>query len=169
MREGTVLGDRTAAIGGGHLSPRVRQGLVVAQLALSLVLLSTAGLFGKSLVNLMRHSPGFQAENVLTFSVDAAGGGYTADRGVALYHTISNGLGALPGVESVSIADSAPFSDSESASNVTVEGYTGADGEDMNADFDTVGPGFFRTLGTRWWPGANSPTATCRVRRRWRS
>lgn len=117
----------------------------------------------------MRHSPGFQAENVLTFSVDAAGGGYTADRGVALYHTISNGLGALPGVESVSIADSAPFSDSESASNVTVEGYTGADGEDMNADFDTVGPGFFRTLGTRWWPGANSPTATCRVRRRWRS
>ena len=146
---GSVLGDRTAASGGGNLSPRVRQILVVGQLALSLVLLSTAGLFGKSLINLMGHDPGFHAENVLTFSVDAGGGGYLADRGMSLYRSIMQRLAALPGVESVSIADSAPFSDSESASNVTVEGYTPADGEDMNSDFNSVGPGFFRMLGAR--------------------
>ena len=94
--EGNVLGDRTASSGGGHLSPRVRQCLVVGQLALSLVLLSTAGLFGKSLVNLMHHDPGFRAENVLTFSVDAGEGGYTAERGIAFYDSLLQKLAALP-------------------------------------------------------------------------
>ncbi len=145
--EGNVLGDRTASAGGGHLSPRVRQCLVVGQLALSLVLLSTAGLFGKSLVNLMRHNPGFRAENVLTFSVDAGDGGYTAERGVAFYRSLLQRLSVLPGVEAVSLADAAPFSNSESASNVTVEGYTSADGEDMGSDLNSVGPRFFQTLG----------------------
>lgn len=144
---GSVLGDRTASAGGGNVSARVRQFLVVGQLALSLVLLSIAGLFGKSLVNLMKHNPGFRAENVLTFSVNAGDDGYTADRGVALYREILRKLEALPGVESVSVADAAPFSDSESASNVSVEGYAAADGEDMNSDMNSVGPGFFRTLG----------------------
>jgi predicted permease len=141
-----VLGDRTSSAGGGHLSPRVRQCLVVGQLALSLVLLSTAGLFGRSLSNLLRHSPGFEAGNVLTFSIDAGAGGYTADRGLALYRGILNRLAALPGVESVSIADAAPFTNSESASNVTVEGYNPADGESMDSDRNSVGPNFFHAL-----------------------
>jgi hypothetical protein len=50
-------------------------------------------------------------------------------------------------VESVSLADAAPFSNNESASNVSTEGYTAADGEDMSSDLNSVGPGFFRTLG----------------------
>ena len=145
--EGSVLGDRTASAGGGHLSPRVRQGLVIAQLALSLVLLSTAGLFGRSLINLMRHNPGFRAENVLTFSVDAGAGGYAADRGVALYRAVLQRLAALPGIESVSIADAAPFDNGETSSNVSVEGYTATDGENMDANTNSVGPAFFRTLG----------------------
>jgi predicted permease len=144
---GVVFGDRSAAVGGGHISPRVRQGLVVAQLALSLVLLSIAGLFGKSLVNLIRHSPGFDPENVLTFSVDAGGTGYNTERALPLYRSISASLSALPGVESVSLADAVPFSNDESSSNVTVEGYNAADGEDMDSDVSAIGPGYFRTLG----------------------
>jgi predicted permease len=146
--EGSVLGDRSSASGAGHLSPRVRQSLVVGQLALSLVLLSTAGLFGRSLVNLLSHDPGFRTENLLTFAVDAGGRGYTPERGVVLYREIAARLTAQPGVESVSMADNPPLSHSESSTNVTVEGYTAAEGEDMNSDIDAAGPGYFRTLGT---------------------
>jgi predicted permease len=143
-----VLGDRTAAAGGGHLSPRVRQTLLVGQIALSLALLSTAGLFAKSLINLMRHNPGFRAGDVLTFSVDAGAGGYTAEASIALYRDVMTRLRALPGVEAVSIADAAPLSNDERSSNVTVEGYRQAEGENTDADRNAVGAGFFRLLGT---------------------
>lgn len=146
--EGSVLGDRSSASGSGHLSPRVRQALVVGQLALSLVLLATAGLFGKSLVNLLRHDPGFRAENVLTFAVDAGGRGYSPERGVDLYRQIEAGLARLPGVESVAMTGTPPLSHSESATNVTVEGYTAREGEETDSDFNAIGPGYFRTLGT---------------------
>jgi predicted permease len=145
-REGSVLGDRSAT-GSGHLSPRVRQGLVVGQLALSLVLLLAAGLFGKSLINLMHHNPGFRVENVLTFSVDARQAGYTTERGVALYDEVLKRLAAQPGVESVSIADMAPLSNSDASTSFSVEGYQEADGEDMDADINSTGPAFFKTLG----------------------
>jgi predicted permease len=143
-----VLGDRTAAAGGGNLSPRIRQALLVGQIALSLALLSTAGLFGRSLINLMRHNPGFRAADVLTFSVDAGAGGYTAAAEIALYREIVKRLSALPGAEAVSIADTAPLSNSESASNVTVESYRQTEGENMDADKNAVGTGFFGVLGT---------------------
>jgi predicted permease len=146
--EGSVLGDRSSASGSGHLSPRVRQALVVGQLALSLVLLSTAGLFGKSLVNLLRHDPGFRAENLLTFAVDAGGRGYSPERGVALYREIARGLAQLPGVQSVAMTGTPPLSNSESATNVTVEGYTAGEGENMDSDINAIGPGYFRTMGT---------------------
>jgi predicted permease len=147
-KEGSVLGDRSGASGSGQISPRVRQGLVVGQLAVSLVLLAGAGLFGKSLVNLMRHNPGFRAENVLTFSVNAREGGYTADRAIALYDQILKRLAAQPGVESVSIADMVPLSNSDADTNVSIEGYTETEGENMDADTTSVGAGYFRTLGT---------------------
>jgi len=147
-KEGSVLADRSAS-SSGHLSPRVRQGLVVGQLALSLVLLSTAGLFGRSLINLMKHDPGFHANNVLTFSLDAGGGGYTVERGLSLYDEVQKRLAAQPGVESVSIADIVPLSNSDAGTNVSIEGYTPTDGEDMDTDINAVGAGYFRTLGTR--------------------
>jgi putative ABC transport system permease protein len=146
--EGSVLADRSAS-SGGQLSPRVRQGLVVGQLALSLVLLSTAGLFGRSLLNLMRHDPGFRADNLLSFSLDTGDAGYSVERGVALYDEVLKRLAAQPGVQSASIADIVPMSNSDSGTNVTVEGYTAADGEDTDSDFNSVGAGYFRTLGTR--------------------
>lgn len=146
--DSSMLGDRTAATGGAHLSPRIRQALIVGQLALSLVLLSTAALFGKSLINLMRQNPGFRPENVLTFSLDAGQRGYTPQRGMALYRRIEDRLRSLPDVDSVSIARIAPMSGSSASTNVTVEGYTAAEGENTDAEVNGLEPGFFRTLGT---------------------
>ncbi len=146
--EGSVLADRSAS-GSGHLSPRVRQSLVVGQLAISLVLLCSAGLFGRSLINLMKHDPGFRAENLLTFSLDAGQSGYTVERALVLYDQVIQRLAAQPGVQSVAIADIVPMSNSDASGNVAVEGYTAVDGDDTDSDINSVSAGYFRTLGTR--------------------
>jgi predicted permease len=146
--EGSVLADRSAS-SSGHLSPRVRQGLVVGQLAISLVLLSSAALFGKSLINLMKHDPGFHAENLLTFSLDAGEAGYTVERGVAFYDQVIQRLSAQPGIESAAIADIVPMSNSDASTSVSVEGYTANDGEDVDSDINSVSAGYFHTLGAR--------------------
>ena len=144
--ETALLTDRTGHA--GSLSPHIRKVLVIGQLALALVLLSTAGLFGRSLANLIHHNPGFRAENMLNFSIDAGARHYSLDRAQALYRDLAIRLKSQPGVESVAYAFATPLSNSESGSNVTVEGYTEHDGEDMDADFDAVSPGYFHVLGT---------------------
>lgn len=145
--ESLALGDRGSATSGGHLSPRVRQGLVVAQLALSLVLLSTAGLFGKSLLNLMHFNPGFRAADVMTFDWNAGARGYDGTRGFALYRELWRKLNASPDVEAAAFAEFTPLSGDETSSNISIEGYTQREGENMDADSDAISPGFFRTLG----------------------
>jgi predicted permease len=144
--ETALLSDRTGQA--GSLSPHVRKALVVAQLALALVLLSTAGLFGRSLSNLIQHNPGFRAENLLTFSIDAGGRHYSLERAFALYHDLSQRLMAQPGVESAAYAFNTPLSGSESGTNVTVEGYTEREGEDMGSDVNAISPGYFHALGS---------------------
>jgi predicted permease len=144
--ETALLSDRTGRA--GSLSPTIRKALVVGQLALALVLLSTAGLFGRSLANLIGHNPGFRAENMLNFDIDAGAGHYPLGRALALYRNLATRLKSQPGVESVALASNTPLSGSESGSNVTVEGYTEREGEDMDADFVMASPGYFRALGT---------------------
>jgi predicted permease len=141
------LGERTQT-SGGHVHSRSRKILVAGQIALSLVLLCTAGLFGRSLANLMQHKPGFRADHLLSFTIDAGLGGYKGDRGLDLYRELSRRLAAQPGVESVSLADAGPLSHSESMSNVSAEGYTPKNDDEMDCDSNDIGPGFFHTIGT---------------------
>ena len=143
--ETALLSDRTGQA--GSLSPTIRKALVVGQLALALVLLSTAGLFGRSLANLIQHNPGFRAENMLNFNIDAGALHYPLGRAMALYRDLTTSLRSQPGVESVALATGTPLSGSESGTNVTVEGYTEREGEDMDADFVVASPGYFRALG----------------------
>lgn len=140
------LGERSQS--GGTVHSRSRKVLVTAQIALSVVLLATAGLFGRSLVNLMRFEPGFRVDHLLSFAVDSGLGGYNTERGIALSRELIKQLAALPGVSSAAIAFTGPLSHSESSSNVTVEGYTAREDENMDCDHNGVGAGYFRTVGT---------------------
>jgi predicted permease len=157
------LGERAA--GAGRNSAVSRRVVVTLQVALSMALLIAAGLFARSLGNLMRHDPGFRSDSLLTFSMDAGLNGYTADRGRAFYDGIQGKLRAIPGVSSVSISDAGPLSHSTSSTNVMVEGYTPKDDENMDARLMAAGSGYFRTLGTPLLAGrefddrddANSP------------
>jgi predicted permease len=144
----SVLGDRSAGSGSGHLSPRLRQALVAAQAALSLVLLCSAGLFGNSFRNLLTHQPGFRTENLVTFRIDAGTAGFAREQGLNLYHQLELRLEAMPRAESVAVAETSPLSGSESMTNVSIESYMPAEGENMDSDTNAVGPGFFATLGT---------------------
>ena len=130
---------------GGHV--RLRKGLVVAQVALSLLLLVGAGLFARSLWNLRALDPGFRIQQLTTFSVDPALSGYTPGRSVHFYQQLHDRLAAVPGVVSVSMAAITPLTDANWMSTVTVEGYRAKDGEDLNPQVNSVGPDYFKTLG----------------------
>ncbi len=143
----TVLKNEAAAVvgGGGHF--RLRKGLVVAQVALSLLLLIGAGLFTRSLMNLRALDPGFRAEGLYTFEVDPALNGYGFEERADILRRIQDELTAEPGVTAASAAGVALLTNSNSSSTVRVEGYESKEGENMNPNFNYVAPGFFGTLG----------------------
>jgi predicted permease len=121
--------------------------LVVAQIALSLLLLVGAGLFAHSLYNLKNLDPGFRTENLMTFMVDPSLNGYSQSRTQALYARLQEDIAAVPGVRSVSMANIAALSNDEDMSTVTVEGHRPKEGEDMNPNVNRLGPGYLATLG----------------------
>jgi predicted permease len=138
--------EATSVVGGsGHF--RLRKGLVVAQVALSLLLLIGAGLFTRSLMNLRALDPGFRPERLFAFSVDPSLNGQDFTQRVATLRRIQEELAAEPGVASASAAEVALLTDSNSSSTVRVEGYEAKEGEDMNPNFNYVAPGFFGALG----------------------
>jgi len=147
--DSSTLMQRTQTASSGHIDSGARKMLVAGQIALSLLLLATAGLFGRSLMNLMKHNPGFRVDHLLSFSVDAGNAGYNTDRGMSFYRELGQRLAALPGVEAASFTNNLPLSHSESSTNVTVEGYTPRNDDEMNVDINSVAPGYFRTIGTR--------------------
>ena len=91
--------EATSVVGGtGHF--RLRKGLVVAQVALSLLLLIGAGLFTRSLMNLRALDPGFRPERLFAFSVDPSLNGQDFTQRVATLRRIQEELAAEPGVAS---------------------------------------------------------------------
>jgi predicted permease len=142
----SLKSEATAVVGGGgHF--RLRKGLVVSQVALSLLLLIGAGLFTRSLMNLRGLDPGFQVEHLYTFRVDPDLNGYDFTRRVNVFRRIQEELGREPGVTSVSAADISLLAGDRSRSTIRVEGYESKEGEDMSPNFNDVAPGFFSTLG----------------------
>ena len=116
-------------------------------LALSLLLLVGAGLFARSLFNLLRVDPGFRTERLLTFAIDPSLNGYTKERGFALFHDLQERLARLPGVVAAGAANPGPLTHSNRGSNVTVEGYQAREDEDMDVSRHAVGSGLFSRAG----------------------
>ena len=136
--------EATSVVGGTF---RLRKGLVVAQVALSLLLLIGAGLFTRSLMNLRALDPGFKPDRLFAFDVDPARNGQDFTERVATLRRIQDELAGEPGVASASAAGVTLMSNSNSSSTVRVEGYEAKEGENMNPNFNYVAPGFFETLG----------------------
>jgi len=144
----STLREQQAALASAGSGARFRRILVVAQLALSLLLLVGAGLFARSLFNLLHVDPGFRTERLLTFAIDPALNGYTKERGFALFHDLQERIARLPGVVAAGAANPGPLTHSNRGSNITVEGYRAREDEDMDVSRHAVSPGYFRALGT---------------------
>ena len=142
----STLKEEAAAVVGGA-SGRLRRALVVAQVALSLLLLVGAGLFARSLYNLRHLHPGFEVERLLTFSIAPSLSGYDPPRTQALVARLEEELRALPGVKGVAPSQSSLMTNNIWRSTVRVQGYERKEGEDMSPQVDAVGAGYFETVG----------------------
>jgi predicted permease len=141
----TLKDEARSVAGGGHA--RLRKSLVAAQVTLSLLLLIAAGLFIRSLRNLRDVGPGFPVSHLVAFTVDPSLNGYDAPHSLAFFRELNRRLAGSPGVQSASLAMQAVLENDEWDSTVNVEGYVSKPGEEMNPQFNAIGPGYFATLG----------------------
>ncbi|HEY4219341.1 MAG TPA: ABC transporter permease [Gemmatimonadaceae bacterium] len=143
----TTLRAGSGKVAGARSAARFRTSLVTAQIALSMALLVSAGLFVKSLLNVGKVDLGIKPDSVVTFSVSPSLNGYTPARSAQLFGQLEQDLTALPGVNSVSTGLVPLLSGSNWGSDVSVQGFKKGPDTDANARYNEVGPGYFRTLG----------------------
>ncbi len=141
-----TLKDTVGSIAGTGGSLFLRKGLVAAQVALSFLLLFGAGLFVRSLQNLLTTDTGVALENLVTFQVAPALNGYDAARTVDFYERLLDRLRSAPGVKSAGLAQVPILAGNEWDSSMSVEGHTAKDGEDMQAYMNGLSPGYFETM-----------------------
>ena len=127
---------------------RFRNALVVAQVAVSLVLLACAGFFIRSFQNSARVDMGFRVDHTLMMSTDVGLQGYSEGRGLQFYKQVSERVRALPGVRNAAFASYIPMGYANSLVNVFPEGQAIDDKSQTETAFDDrVEPAYFRTAG----------------------
>jgi putative ABC transport system permease protein len=122
----------------------LRRALVVVQIALSLILVVGAVLFGRSFRNLITLDPGFRQENLLVINMDLRRANFPADERRQLFDRIVERLGGLPGVASASTMDILPVSGSGWNNRIVLGGAT----QQTLVNFNSVRRDYFRTMGT---------------------
>ncbi|HUH62472.1 MAG TPA: ABC transporter permease [Terracidiphilus sp.] len=139
--------NASSAPGGArHSRWRFRLGdaLVVAQVALSIVMLIGAGLLLRTLSNLRHLNPGFDTDNVLLFGMNPNIAGYKDFQAVRLYRDLQQRFAALPGVLSVSYSEEALLSQNESDTEVHLD--SAPPKSNVRTEYLPVGSDFFSTL-----------------------
>src|SRR5215468_3084427 len=137
-----ALKEDTPGLGGRARRLSLPNLLVVAQVALSLVVLIGAGLCLKSLRALQAIDPGFEPAKVVTASFDLGKNGYNEARGRQFIGRLAERVAALPGVEAVSFARVVAFSDVPWVGPLIIEG---SGPQPVNTNL--ISPNYFRTLG----------------------
>ena len=134
-----------AVWGKGH---SLRRLLVIAELALSVMLLVGAGLLIRSFATLQGIAPGFDPRNVLTLELTMTGRKYgDADMVLQTYKLLWQRLSALPGVSAAGGVTALPLSQMMAWGPITVEGRAAPDGEKfLNVDIRVVGGDYFRAM-----------------------
>jgi putative ABC transport system permease protein len=147
MNEALKDAGRTGSGGAGR--QRLRDALVVAEVALSVALLVGAGLLVRSMWTLQRVNPGFDPQNLLTLQTSFTGPqDRTGDNARAFYRETLDRIAALPGVTSVGTASIVPLSGGNTSIEVVIEGRPAdAKGIVPSADWRVVSAGYFKTLG----------------------
>jgi predicted permease len=125
----------------------LRNSLVVVQVALSLVLLASAGLFLRSLQHASSIDIGMKPDNILLMAVDPKLHNYSPAKTRQFLSQLRERVSALPGVRSMSFVDTLPLSIGGSSYNFSAAGGKGGTKQDVNADVYSVGAGYLETMG----------------------
>jgi predicted permease len=127
---------------------RVSSLLVIAQVAVSLVLLMGAGLFLRTLTNLRSVDLGFMPDRLAILNVNPRTAGYTGERAAAAIERLTERLNRVPGVDAVSFSDNGVMYGRDSHTNVIrPEGFIAGKEGYPRVAFDIVGPNYFSTMG----------------------
>jgi predicted permease len=143
----TALKGSAGQPSGARAASRFRTWLATAQIALSMALLVSAGLFAKSLLNVSRVQLGLSADHIIMFGISPALNGYTPVRSKQLFERVEDTIAALPGVNGVTSGSVPLLGGSNWGNNVAVEGFQAGPDTDSNSRFNVIGPGYFQTLG----------------------
>jgi len=144
-----ALKEEAANVSGGLHKSRLAGGLVVAQIALSFLLLVCAGLFLRSYQKAQEVELGFDTSHVLLGSFDLLPLGYSREQGIEFDRQLLAKLRALPGVESVTLANYVPLGPGRHTQDIECDGYVPRPHESMEAWRVNVGPDYFATLRIR--------------------
>lgn len=141
----TLKEQATSVVGGP--GARLRQGMVVVQIGLSLVLLISAGLLVRTLIALYRVDPGFQTTNLVRFKLDPTQSGYSEQRRIEFCRQLQSHLQAAPGIRAAAFGR-VPYLESYAWTNqIVVEGYQVKEGENLVTTCDSVSRDYCKTLG----------------------
>lgn len=137
----SLLKDSSGAFGAGQRA-RLRNALVVAQIAMSLMLLVSAGLCVRTLRNAQAVNVGFTTHNVLTARLDLGRQNYSETQVRLFYRQLLERLNTVPGVAAASLALSVPLEGSSYGNNIETETLP-----NFNIRYNVVTPAYFDTLG----------------------
>ncbi len=146
IQPASVLKDEAGSVAGGRRKAQLSSALAAAQIALSLMLLVSAGLFIRSFRAARQFNPGFNPRGVLLESYDLGPSGYTPGDGMAFDRQALENVRALPGVRAASLADWVPLGFGGSYTRFTPEGYVPGPHEEVGAGISLVSPGYFATM-----------------------
>src|SRR4030095_15004329 len=134
--------------GAGQLRSRTRSLLVVFECAVAVVLLIGAGLLVRSLVELLKTNPGFEADGVLTMRLDLSRKKYDSpEKAAQFFHGLESQIGRLPGVEAVGLVTELPLSGQPNDMPFSVEGRPPVSiDQAFDADFRRVNRDYFKAL-----------------------
>jgi len=142
-----TLKDDVARWGRSYRRAGLRNLLVVAQVAVSLLLLVGAGLFIRSLQSAQSIDPGFSIRSGLVLMVEPRLAGYRSAEAIAFLERLKERVESLPGVRSVALADVLPLGANLQSRVIAIDGQPPPPkGQELESDFAIVGPAYFSTL-----------------------
>lgn len=146
LQPANVLKEDGGSASGGVHKGRLSSILVVAQVAMSLLLLVCAGLFMRSVQQAQHFDPGFNPHHVLLDSYDLSGLGYDRKSGMQFHRQLYDKLQEIPGVESATIAGWIPLGFDISSYSVQIEGYVPQPHESMDIEYADIAPRYLHTM-----------------------
>jgi predicted permease len=150
-----ALHDEGTMLGVGLQRSALRSGLVVVQIALSLMLLVTAGLLARGLQHARALDLGFRADGVAYANYDLVRHDYTPARAMAFHDRILARVGSLSGVSSVALTSHVPLIGGVRRTSLHLDGRSDAGGESVWCTYTFVTPSYFETLGIPIVAGRN--------------